>query len=136
MKFIVVQKEDCDLEALKNSVARLDQRRSEDILFSRDFEEILLAVAENEEVFIVSGQIILLDGRCRLGTELAQLVKRFNPNAFFCIYSVMAEVNECVDAVIPKSYSDGLLERILTSEFCDLLVREKFKQAFPTVRVL
>jgi transcription elongation factor GreA-like protein len=137
VKIIVVQKKVCDLRAIKSSVARLNKKRSNEIVYSRNLEEILLTVANanNERrVLVVSGQLILLSHECRLGTELAQLVKRANPQTFFCIWSATVEVNEFVDAVIPKNF-DGLLEKILASDSRNLF-REDFKRNFPIVRMV
>lgn len=120
MKIIVIQRHFENLVGIKAEVAKINQKRAEEIIFTNVPEEVLDAVHDGLPVIVVSGQVF--GPFLFSGTDLARQVKQVNPQAQFYMYSVIPERNEAVDGVIPKRNGTAVngqhpvLAGILTSD--------------------
>lgn len=140
MKIVVLQRDKEVLELVKETVARINPARAEQILFTSEQGEVMRAVADRQPVLVVSGQYL---GRDLLsparGTRLARLVKGMNPNVIFFMFSVEPDTNEFVDGVIPKEWDDLvseeplLIARVLTSDL-EGATAESIRAAFPEIK--
>ncbi len=137
MKIVVIQRRPGHLVGIRDCVARLDEKRAEEIIYTSDPDEVLEAVRDGDPALVVSS--LVLDS-LKSGTDLARRVKQVNARTLFFIYSVMPEVNEAVHGVIPKENSKlatgehSLLARILAGKL-DGITPLDLKAEFPEITV-
>jgi len=118
MKIVVIQWHDGNLHGIRENVAKINEARAKEIIYTSDPEEVMETIRDGDPALVVSGQVL---GLREYGTDLAHRVKHANPRALFFIYSVMPKTNEAVDGVIPKEEGTlvtgehSLLARILAS---------------------
>lgn len=136
MKIIVAQRHHENLVGIKNSVARINKKRAEEITFTSDPDSVVELVRGKQPALVISGQLFGVG--FKEGTDLAVEVKEVNPKTLFFIYSVMPETNESIDGLIPKEDGTALtdqhliLARVLTCKKSKMTILN-LKSLFPEI---
>ncbi len=117
-QIVVVQDGQDDLHGIRVAVARIDEVRAEEIVYTDDPSEVVAIAAQHPSLFVVcdemqSGELV---------TELAARVKEINACALLYLYALRCEKSAYLDGVIAKKRSSDsgddhrLLANILVSD--------------------
>ncbi len=133
MQIVFLQRFQADINMVMADLFALSPERYREVVSTTVPGDVLEMARKGGPLFVISGQVF--NGKQYRGDQLANEVKKLNPEATFLMYSRFPEVSPGVDGFIEKypNYDPDrytVVARILAMDMTDLTL-EKIHEAFP-----